>query len=520
MGSVDLYVEGSRNGALLHLGITPPGGGSFLGHANLVADLGGRTLLRRGLSSVAQGELTGDVNAKQLDLAFLSGIAPGVRRAGGTLDAQVTVTGILSKPKPQGNAHLRGGQFDVVGQGVFQDVALAATFSPKEVVVDRLSGTVGGGTFSAILVASQRAVTQGPAIDFTGEVHLGDDESVKGRTVNGKPVQKAPVPLRQAGEDRATVQGEVDVFGDYVGGLLTVNAKVPDATVRVLQLPNKNLPSLDPNPDVLLVHPGERAHPPGKEPGEVEAELEARRTTNFRLNAKLDIEHLYVSAEDFEFPVESHLTFEYDAKRPDAPTADGTITIPQGSFTALGRRFVIDNAKITETGGDLANPELDIRARFESARATVNIVISGTAKSPQIDLTSNPPMDQDAIAFFLATGRIEGRATQNGGGVDLSSAASSVVGSLLFGQLRKTLASVLPVDVLTIETQGTGVAQASIGKYIGDRIFVGYRQRLTPAPYENTVEGRLEYEISKSLAAEATIGDLASEVSVLFTYDF
>ena len=146
----------------------------------------------------------------------------------------------------------------------------------------------------------------------------------------------------------------------------------------------------------------------------------------------------------------------------------------------------------------------------------MNIVISGTAKNPQIDLTSNPPMDQDAIAFFLATGRVEGHATQNGGGIDLSGAASSVLGSLLFGQLRKELASVLPVDVLTIETEGTGVAQASVGKYIGDRIFVGYRQRLTPAPYENTAEGRLEYEISRSFTAEATIGDKNSDVSILF----
>jgi len=46
------------------------------------------------------------------------------------------------------------------------------------------------------------------------------------------------------------------------------------------------------------------------------------------------------------------------------------------------------------------------------------------------------------------------------------------------------------------------------------------RQRLTPAPNENTVEGRLEYEISKSLTAEATVGDLASELSILFTHDF
>src|SRR5207237_5901652 len=206
-----------------------------------------------------------------------------------------------------------------------------------------------------------------------------------------------------------------------------LNGKMPSGNFRVQKLPDKNLPSLEPNPDVLLVHPGERAHPPGKEPGEVEAELEARRTANFRLHAKLDIEHLYVAAEDFEFPVESHLTFDYDAQHPDQPTADGTIVVPQGSFSALGRRFVIDHAKITETGGDLADPELDIRARFESAKATVNIIISGSAKEPQVDLTSNPAMDADPIAFFLATGRIEGRATQHGGGVDLSGAASSVL---------------------------------------------------------------------------------------------
>lgn len=520
MGNLDLYVEGNRQGALLHLGVTPPGGGSFLGHVTLAADLGGRTLLQKGTAALAEGKLSGDLNAKQLDISFVSGIAPGLRRARGTLDSQVTVSGTVRKPALEGKSRLRGGQFDIVGQGVFQDVSLDATFSPKEAIVDRLSGTVGGGTFSAIVVASRRGGAEGSAIDFTGEIHLGDDESVKGRTVNGVPVQKGPVPLRQAGEDRANVDGELDLFGDYNAGLLTVNVKVPDANVRVLQLPNKNLPSLDPNPDVLLVHAGERAHPPGKEPEEVEAELEAQRNANFRLHAKLDIEHLYVAAEDFEFPIESHLTFEYDAQHPDAPNADGTITVPQGSFSALGRRFVIENAKITETGGEVTNPELDIRARFESSRATVNIIISGTAKEPQIDLTSNPPMDQDAIAFFLATGRLEGHATQNGGGVDLSSAASSIVGGLLFGQLRKSLASVLPVDVLTIETQGGTIAQASVGKYLGDRIFIGYRQRLTPAPFENTVEGRLEYEISKTLTAEATIGDVASDVSVLFTYDF
>jgi autotransporter translocation and assembly factor TamB len=129
-------------------------------------------------------------------------------------------------------------------------------------------------------------------------------------------------------------------------------------------------------------------------------------------------------------------------------------------------------------------------------------------------------MEQDQIAFFLATGRVQGRATQSGGGVDLSGAATSVVGALLFGQVRKELTDVLPVDVITIDTSAQGVSGASVGKYIGDRVFVGYHQRFVETPYENTVEGRLEYEITRALSAAVTYGDRTKDFSVLYTKDF
>jgi translocation and assembly module TamB len=339
---------------------------------------------------------------------------------------------------------------------------------------------------------------------------------------DGKPLPKGALPIRQASEDVARVEGEMDLFGDYTDGLLTVNGKIPGATVKVLRLPDKKLPKLGPNPDVVLVHEGEKPHPVGKEPEEVVAEEKARREANFRVHAKLDIERIYVAAEDFEFPVQSSLTFDYDAKHPDQPTADGVIHVPQGSFTALGRRFSIADAKIIETGGEIANPELEIKAVYDAApgKPTVTINVTGSAKDPVIDMSSNPAMDQDAIAFYLATGRVEGRASTNGGSVDLEGAASSVVGGLLFGQVRNTLRSILPVDVLTVETQGGMLSQASVGKYIGDRIYIGYRQRLIPSPNENSVEGHIEYEISRSIAAEGTVGDKTKDISVLWTHDF
>ena len=326
--------------------------------------------------------------------------------------------------------------------------------------------------------------------------------------------------MRQAGEQRADISGELDIFGDYTDDILTLNARIPDARIVIKQLPDKKLPRLKENPDVILVHPGERPHPPGREPEDVEAEAEARSKATFRMNAHLDLDHLYVKAADFEFPVQSKMNFVYDARHQEGPTADGTIHVPQGSFTALGRRFIIDDAKIIETGGDLSDPELEIKALYDNPQAKVTITVTGTAKDPQLDMSSNPAMDQDQIAFFLATGRIQGRATQQGGGVDLSGAATSVVGGLLFGQVRKELADVLPVDVITIDTSAQGVSGASVGKYIGDRVFIGYRQRFTETPYENNIEGHLEYEISRAVSAEVTYGDRTSNFSVLYTKEF
>ena len=524
LGEADLYLEADSAGALLHVGIDPPGGGNFLAHARIIADLGARTLLRSGVASVLDGKVSGDVQAKHLDLAFLSGLAPRLRRTGGTLDGSVALSGDLSKPVAQGEAHLRRGLFDLVGQGVYEDVGLDASFSPKEVVIDRITGSTGPGTFSAVLVASRKAspeAVSGEQLQFTGEVHLGDAESVRDRKLpDGHPLHAGALPVRQAGEQRADVTAELDLFGDYTDSVLTVDAKIPEARVIIKQLPDKKLPKLKENSDVLLVHPGEKPHPPGREPEDVEAEQKAIRESTFRMHAHLDLTHLYVKAPDFEFPVESNLNFDYDGRHPDTPTADGTVHVPTGSFNALGRRFSIEDAKIIETGGEIDDPELEVKALFENPQANVVITVTGTAKSPDLNMSSTPPMDQDAIAFFLATGRIQGRATQTGGGVDLSGAATSVLGSLLFGEVRKELANVLPVDVLTIETGAEGVSEASIGKYIGDRIFIGYRQRLVPAPNENTEEGRIEYEISRAVSAEATVGDKNSDLSVLYTKDF
>ena len=87
------------------------------------------------------------------------------------------------------------------------------------------------------------------------------------------------------------------------------------------------------------------------------------------------------------------------------------------------------------------------------------------------------------------------------------------------GHLRETELQCVH-QLLTIDGVEDRSSEASIGKYIGDRIYIGYRQRLNPSPNENTVEGHIEYDISRSIAAEGTVGDRTQEISVLWTHDF
>ena len=95
----------------------------------------------------------------------------------------------------------------------------------------------------------------------------------------------------------------------------------------------------------------------------MDAEEKARKAATLRVHAHLDLQHLYVKAEDFEFPVVSSINFDYEAQHPDAPTADGTVHVPQGSVSALGHRFTIQNARLHRL-----SPAADARAWRECRR--------------------------------------------------------------------------------------------------------------------------------------------------------
>jgi translocation and assembly module TamB len=86
-----------------------------------------------------------------------------------------------------------------------------------------------------------------------------------------------------------------------------------------------------------------------------------------------------------------------------------------------------------------------------------------------------------------------------------------VVGSLAASQLKKTLSTKVPLDVLSIEAGAEGFVGARVeaGTYVTDQVYVGYSYRYgaDPLEAENTNTVRLEYQISPRWSFEFQYGD-------------
>ena len=88
------------------------------------------------------------------------------------------------------------------------------------------------------------------------------------------------------------------------------------------------------------------------------------------------------------------------------------------------------------------------------------------------------------------------------------------MGGLLASKLQATLARRLPLDVLTIDVGGEGVRGTKLeaGRYVTDRLYVGYIGRVgsDPTRYQNRNAVHLEYQITSRWEIEAEYGDLGT----------
>ena len=143
---------------------------------------------------------------------------------------------------------------------------------------------------------------------------------------------------------------------------------------------------------------------------------------------------------------------------------------------------------------------------------TVLITIKGSLENMAISVTSpnRPDLSESQLYALIITGHI-----QFGGGstgASPTAQAASLVGGFLVSKLQSTLARRLPLDVLTIDVEGVRGTKLEAGRYVTDRLYVGYIGRVDsdPTRYQNRNAVHLEYQISSRWEIEAEYGDLGT----------
>jgi translocation and assembly module TamB len=197
---------------------------------------------------------------------------------------------------------------------------------------------------------------------------------------------------------------------------------------------------------------------------------------------------------------------------------DGTIETVRGFASFYGRRFVLQEGKITFPGSEEINPFLDVTVTHAVAGYVVSIRVEGKVKEPKITLSSTPDLEQADIVSLLVIGKTTDRLTiseQN----SLSGRAQQVVGGVAAGQLEKMLGKPLGLDTVEVEAgDKLGTGRVSVGRYITQDIFLSYERQFGG---EGGNKVGVEYSINRRLKLKGSSSDTGeSAVDIIWRFDY
>ena len=474
------------------------------------------------------------LQAQKLDLRGLSGLTTSLRRAGGLFDAELSAHGSLRDPKFSGHAACNRCELELAGVGDFREIHLAIQGDTDKIVLEELStkDSDGGGRITASLARKPG----GDGYQLTGTVAVKE------------------IPAYSEGQVLAHVSLNAALSGSSGGrgGVADAKVKVEDAHVKLSDEKRRKLQSLRTPDDVVIVedgHPIDRAQAKKLRAMAVRAaprspaqETTAQETTAQETTAKETNPTgegggagvllwkqitIAVTAPDKLWvngggaALELGLAPDFRIVIADETRLHGEVIVRRGRVDALGRRFDLKADSSLQFEGAPDHPTLDATAQYQNNDNNVTVLV--TAKGAIDHLTigvsspNRPDLTQSQLYALIITGHLPSSAGGSGGGVGSTAQneAASLIAGVIASSLQQTLAKHLPLDVLTIDTGGTdGLTgtQLEAGRYVTDRLYVGYVGRIgaDPARYQNRNAVHLEYRLTSRWQIAGEYGDVGT----------
>ena len=454
------------------------------------------------------------IESSAIDLGLVQGLTDAITKATGTLEAHVRVAGTAANPQAQGGVAVTNGAFTVPASGVsYKSLKGRLDLTGDRAVINGLSIADEHGNalnFSGDVAVHQRAI---------GQVNVKVTSRKFELLHNDLGHILVDTNLTMGGELWAPrIDGTIDVnrgdlaidkIIDFSSSSAYSTTPAPSSPVSAANQPQQPVPPLPPAGGAAGAQATASQAAAPEEGGVFGAS-----SLNVRIRVPDD---LVVKGDDIR-PASNtpiglgnlNVTLGGDVHvtkaSGDPMRMAGEIRTVRGTYDFQGRRFDIQRDGRVRLGGEVPpDPALDITATRVITGVETKVHIGGTAKKPDLTLTSNPPLDEADILSLIVFNQ---PANQLGEGqqVSLAQRASALATGFVASKLANTLGKALDLDVLEIQAtpeSGTGTgASVTLGEQVGQRLFFKITQGVGA---ENVSQFVVDYQITSFARFETTM---------------
>jgi TamB, inner membrane protein subunit of TAM complex len=185
-------------------------------------------------------------------------------------------------------------------------------------------------------------------------------------------------------------------------------------------------------------------------------------------------------------------------------TLTGTINTVRGFYQFQGRRFdVTRDGRIRFVGLPEMNPLIDVTAIRVIDGVEARVHIRGTARAPELTLSSTPPLDEsDILSLIVFNASINSLGTDER--ISLAQRAGAIASGFVAAPLAESIGRALDVDLFEIETTsdaGFGAA-VTLGQQVSEELFLRFRQTFGP---QDASEFITEYKLAEFLRFQGSV---------------
>jgi autotransporter translocation and assembly factor TamB len=184
----------------------------------------------------------------------------------------------------------------------------------------------------------------------------------------------------------------------------------------------------------------------------------------------------------------------------------GNVQTIRGFYDFQGRRFdLVRGGQIRFIGTPEINPAIDVTATrvIPNTGVEARVRITGTARTPELALSSNPPLEESDILSLIVFNRPVNE-LGTGERSSLAATAGGIASGFLAAPLGESIGKALDLDLFEITTsteEGDLGAGVMLGQQVGDRAFVKLRQQFGE---RNISEFLIEYQLTDFLRLQAS----------------